>query len=481
MKTKLLIYLSSLCLLFLPYISFGQAPNLGTNSSFAAFTAVGAFSNTGASTVTGDVGTNVGAFSAFSPGTLIGQKHVADVVSANAATDVALAYSNLASRTCGSVLSTTLGSGQTLTPGVYCLGAASTLNGNLILDASGNPNGLFIFKIDGALSTTTLSTISLISTSACNVYWQVNGQVQLGAGSTFQGTILANGAITLLEGAQLTGRVLSQAGAISLNNNIVNLPTSPVASTITGPTALCAAGSIVLSGNVGGTWSTGATTPTITVTKPGDYFVTNTNGCGSVNSNHVIVTLSPAPVASTIIANGPTAFCVPGSVILSGNVGGTWSTGATTPTITVTTPGNYFVTNTNGCGSVNSNHVIVTLSPAPVASTITANGPTAFCVPGSVILSGNVGGTWSTGATTPTITVTTPGNYFVTNTNDCGTITSNHILVTLSNPPVASTITANGPTAFCVPGSVILSGNVGGTWSTGATTPTITVTTPGNY
>ena len=479
MKTKLLIYLGLICLLFHPNVSFGQAPNLGTTSSFAAFTAVGAFTNTGASLVTGDVGTNVGAFTGFPPGMVIGQTHVADVVSATAAADVALAYSNLASRTCGSVISTTLGSGQTLTPGVYCLGAASTLNGNLILDASGDPNGLFIFLIDGALSTTTLSSISLISTSACNVFWQVNGQVDLGAGSTFVGTILANGAINLLEAAQLNGKALSQAGAISLNNNIVNSVMNPTHSKITGPTTLCAGGSIVLSGNVNGTWSTGATSPTITVTAAGDYFVTNTNACGSVTSNHIVVALSPPPVASTI--TGPTALCAGGSIVLSGNVGGTWSTGAITPTITVTTPGHYFVTNTNDCGTVTSNHIIVTLSNPPVASTIIANGPTAFCVPGSVVLSGNVGGTWSTGSSTPTITVTTPGDYFVTNTNDCGTITSNHIMVTLSNPPVAAIITANGPTAFCVPGSVVLSGNVGGTWSTGASTPTITVTTPGDY
>ena len=256
-----------------------------------------------------------------------------------------------------------------------------------------------------------------------------------------------------------------------------------MASTIiaNGPTAFCVPGSVVLSGNVGGKWSTGATTPTITVTTPGHYFVTNTNDCGTVTSNHIIVTLSNPPVASTIIANGPTAFCVPGSVVLSGNVGGTWSTGSSTPTITVTTPGDYFVTNTNDCGTITSNHIMVTLSNPPVAAIITANGPTAFCVPGSVVLSGNVGGTWSTGASTPTITVTTPGDYFVTNTNDCGTITSNHIMVTLSNPPVAAIITANGPTEFCGCGTVVLSGNNCGTWSTGETTESITVTKSGDY
>ncbi|QOW11665.1 T9SS type A sorting domain-containing protein [Kaistella flava (ex Peng et al. 2021)] len=641
--SKLLSTLVAAVLFLMPSVNFGQAPNLGSASSFALFTAAGAFNNTGAGTiVTGDVGTNVGAFNAFPPGTLIGQKHHADLVSSQAAIDVAFAYGSVSTVTCGSVISTTMGSGQTLLPNVYCLGAASTINGDLILDGGGDPNSIFIFKIDGALATTVNSRVLLTNgASLCNVYWQVNGEVDLGDNSLFQGTILADGAINLLQGATLNGRGLSTAGAISLSTNTVTLSLQPTASVITagGATTFCAGGSVTLSGNSGGTWSTGATTSSITVNTSGDYFVTNTNACGSVNSNHIIVTVnplpaatagrdtsicsgnsvtlgtspvsghtyswtpstglssttianpvasptttttytlvetitatgcqntnsvtvtvSPAPVASVITAGGATAFCTGGSVTLSGNSGGTWSTGATTPSITVTTSGDYFVTNTNACGSVNSNHIIVTVSPAPVASVITAGGATTFCAGGSVTLSGNSGGTWSTGATTATITVNTSGDYFVTNTNACGSVNSNHIIVTvnplpaatagrdtaicsgnsvtlgttpvsghtylwtpstglssatIANPvasptttttytlvetitatgcqntnsvtvtvspaPVASVITAGGATTFCAGGSVTLSGNSGGTWSTGATTATIIVTTSGDY
>ena len=115
--------------------------------------------------MTGDVGTNVGAFNAFPPGTLIGTRHIADAVSAQAATDVLTAYSYLDGLTCGLVLGTTLGSGQTLTPNIYCLGGASTINGNLILDGQGDPDAIFIFQIDGALSTTVLSNVSLINSA----------------------------------------------------------------------------------------------------------------------------------------------------------------------------------------------------------------------------------------------------------------------------------------------------------------------------
>jgi len=108
-------------LLLRPFLSFGQAPNLGSTSSFALFSAVGAFNNSGLTTITGDIGTNVGAFNIMGV-TLIGQSHVADPATATAATDVDLAYGMISTVTCGSVIATTMGGGQSLLPNVYCLG-----------------------------------------------------------------------------------------------------------------------------------------------------------------------------------------------------------------------------------------------------------------------------------------------------------------------------------------------------------------------
>jgi hypothetical protein len=72
MEKKFLNLLVAIVLL-MTNITLAQAPNLGNASGYALFTAAGAFNVTGTSTVvTGDVGTNVGAFNAFPPGTLIG-------------------------------------------------------------------------------------------------------------------------------------------------------------------------------------------------------------------------------------------------------------------------------------------------------------------------------------------------------------------------------------------------------------------------
>jgi hypothetical protein len=201
--------------------SLGQAPNLASAGDFAVFTSAGAFNNTGTTFITGDIGTDEGAFS-FAPGVVVGETHVADGVSSQAATDLAAAYASLSATSCDQVLDVTLGNGQIVTPNVYCIGAASTLNGTLILDGQGDPNAVFIFKIDGAFATSTFSNVVLINSATFdNVYWQVTGRFDLGASSVFRGTVVGGGAIDLGEGASVVGRALTTAGAIDLHNNNV--------------------------------------------------------------------------------------------------------------------------------------------------------------------------------------------------------------------------------------------------------------------
>jgi len=297
MKSKLLLILISVFIIN-PKVNFAQAPDLGSTSGFALFTAAGAFDNMETTNITGDIGTNVGAVTGFPPGTIVGQLHVVDPVSTQAATDVETAYSYL-SGLGGTVLGVSIVNGQILTPGIYNTGAASTLNGNLTLDGQGNPDALFIIRIGGAFAAGISSNVILInSASLCNVYWQIGGQFDLGDSSVFRGTIIADGAINLLEGSSLIGRGLSRGGAISLHNNIVTLGTQPTASIISasGTTMLSIGDSVILSGNVGGIWGNAEATPSITVKTSGDYFVTNKTCCDSVVSNHIIVTVSALPI-----------------------------------------------------------------------------------------------------------------------------------------------------------------------------------------
>lgn len=208
--------------------SYGQftAPALGAASSFALFTAVGAFNNVGPSVVQGDIGTNAGAFSGFPPGVVTGSIHVADAVSTQAATDVEAAYLQ-ASGIGNAVPLAVYGDtpAQTLLPGAYEVGAATTLAGELILDGQNNPNALFFLRVSGALTTAAGSAVTLTNGAQVrNVYWQVGGLVTLGQNSLMQGTLLVDGAINLTQGATLRGRALSRAGAISMDTNEVTSP-----------------------------------------------------------------------------------------------------------------------------------------------------------------------------------------------------------------------------------------------------------------
>ena len=471
-------------LLLVPIVLLGQAPPLGSASNFALFTAAGAFSNDGLTVVTGDIGTNVGAFAGFPPGIVNGTIYVADPVTAQAAADVELAYGSFGGITCDLVLGTTLGNNQVLSPAVFCLGGASTLNGDLILDGGCDPNAFFIFKIDGALSTTSFSNIILTnSASLCNVYWQINGAVSLGVNSSFQGNIVANGAISILEGASLHGRGLSRAGAIDLHNNIVDFDMQPTASTLVvgGPVVFCQGDSVVLSGNCGGVWSNGATTPTITVTTSGTYFITNTNACGGATSNIITVTVNPLPDC-LIIGDDPicegqtTALCV-----AAGLSSYSWSTGATINCIAVSAAGTYSVTVVDGDGCSSSCSKTITVSPLPSctitgATTICEGETTELCTPagaGSYL--------WNTGATTNCITVGAAGTYsvVVTGANGCTSACS----ITVSNVPGPS-CTITGATTICEGETTELCTPAGAgsyLWNTGATTNCITVGAAGTY
>jgi len=484
MKHVFLTSLIAVALFLMPKTNLAQAPDLGMATSFAVFTATGAFNNLGTTSIVGDIGTNSGAFSGFPPGVVLGSIHVVDGVSAQAAIDTDDAYADVAGLTCGAVIGVTLGNGQILTPNIYCTGAASTLNGNLTLDGEGDPDALFIFQIDGAFATSTFASVTLINgASLCNVYWQINGEFDLGDFSVFLGTVLVNGAINLLEGSSLTGRVLSRAGAISLFSNTITigLPAEAAVITASGPTSFCIGGSVTLSGNIDGVWNTGETTPSITVTVSGEYFVTNTTVCGIAQSNHIIVTVNPLPVCSItgdldICSGELTELCAPAGMAFY-----VWSTGALTQCITVTTSGVYIVgiVDLNGCNSTCL--VTVVANPLPVCS---ISGDLDICVGESTELCAPLGFTylWSTGEITNCITVSLPGIYSVVlvDVNGCSSTCS--VEVTVNALPVCA-ITGN--LAICGAGATTeLCASPGASaylWSTGELTACITVSLGGLY
>ncbi len=123
-----------------------SAVGLGTANSFAVLAGSG-ITNTGTTTITGDVGTfPTTTETGFGSVTIVGTNHAGDSVTQGAKTDLVTAYNDAAGQTTTSTISADLG-GQTLSPGVYTSASTIGLTGTVTLDGGGDPNAVFIRNV----------------------------------------------------------------------------------------------------------------------------------------------------------------------------------------------------------------------------------------------------------------------------------------------------------------------------------------------
>lgn len=208
---------------------FGPSPGnaqitLGTAESFGVL-AGSTVTNTGTTIIRGHVGVSPGStVTGFPPGVVLFPSviHLNDAVAAQAQIDLTTAYDAIeATPTEVDLTGMDLG-GLTLTPGVYGFTTTAQLTGTLTLDAEGDPDALFLFKIASALTTASGSSVALINgASACNVYWQIGSSATLGTTSELAGNLLALSSITFTTGSSISGRILARNGAVTLDGNLV--------------------------------------------------------------------------------------------------------------------------------------------------------------------------------------------------------------------------------------------------------------------
>jgi len=229
---------------------------------------------------------------------------------------------------------------------------------------------------------------------------------------------------------------------------------APNAGTVSGTTPLCvgAISTYTTNGDAGGSWSSSAPTVAsvdaasgnITALSAGTATITYTISDGTcVKTATKSVTVTTAQT-STISAGGPTTFCNGGSVVLTagGGTNYTWSTGATTSSITVSVSGTYTVSITSGCGSSSSAPTTVTVNSPPVGiitgnATYCAGTPAILSAATSVAGSGSINGyQWymngtalgadanNANGTSVNYTASAPGTYTVriTDSNGCSTL-----------------------------------------------------------
>ncbi|WP_267402202.1 MULTISPECIES: T9SS type B sorting domain-containing protein [unclassified Chryseobacterium] len=294
-----------------------------------------------------------------------------------------------------------------------------------------------------------------------------------------------------------TSTLCDTEAQIQLNTTTLSPPTITSSSN-----TICFGGNVTLTSSqaTGNTWSTGATTPSITVTTPGTYTVTNTNGgCTSAPASITIAAESNPNVqitGNTVLCESPTQLTASASG--TGNTY-TWSNGSTGNTISVSTPGTYTVTvktpsnceyqksitvtqgvvpvvqNASLSQCSNSSTAVFNLTSAQTAISTTAGVTFDFYLNQADAVAGN-----SNTINNPT--TYTSGNttiYVRVKSATCAKVAQLQLNITQSGT-VSITSSSN---TICFGGNVTLTSSqaTGNTWSNGATTQSITVTSAGTY
>jgi hypothetical protein len=193
---------------------------LGTADSFAVLAGSG-ITNTGPTTITGDVGTfPTPSETGFGSITLSGTNHAGDAVTQGAKSDLVAAYNDAAGRNPVTNVPVELG-GSTLPEGVYT-SPTFGLTGTLTLDAKGRPEAQFIFQAGSTLIAESNSRVLLLNgADPCHVVWQVGSSATFKTGTRFVGDVLALTSITAQTGATFQGRLLARNGAVTLDTNTI--------------------------------------------------------------------------------------------------------------------------------------------------------------------------------------------------------------------------------------------------------------------
>jgi len=195
---------------------------LGTAANFAVLGAA-TVTNTGATTITGDLGLSPGtSVTGFPPGHVTGTVYTADSVALQAQADLTTAYNDAAALAATATIPVELG-GTTETPGVYVSPAGTFgITGTVTLNAQGNPAAVFVFKAASTLITASASNVKLVNgAKAANVFWLVGSSATLGTYSTLKGNVMALASITVTTGVTIHGRALARTAAVTLDTDTI--------------------------------------------------------------------------------------------------------------------------------------------------------------------------------------------------------------------------------------------------------------------
>lgn len=177
-------------------------------------------------------------------------------------------------------------------------------------------------------------------------------------------------------------------------------------------------------------WNTGATSNTITVTKPDIYnvVVKSANGCTAYDTFHVITTS-----AANLILNKSIILCKGQSTLIDAGKGYqqyVWNTGSTNQVITINGLGKYWVTVSDQYNCMQTDTTIVSILKDAPSGFLPSD--TTMCSYSSLSVGSAmpfVTYLWNTGAKVNPVIINKPGVYSLTVTDSIGCIGTEQMVV----------------------------------------------------
>jgi PKD repeat protein len=270
---------------------------------------------------------------------------------------------------------------------------------------------------------------------------------------------------------------VTNTNACQATDSVVVVPNSPLVVKLGFDKNVCK-NAVLDAKNQGATylWSNGETTQKLLVAAAGEYsvIVTDANNCKGYDTVVVGLLSSPTPIH----LGNDTSICDVKPLVLDvaqANASFLWLSGSKTSSTSITASGVYGVkvSYQNGCSTADTIQVIVKHAPI-----FTLGKDTTMCANNLPYRlnarSRSISYVWSDNSSDSTLSVSTPGTYFVKVTNGQACSVSDTVVIGVSALPVVS---LGKNVNFCKGDSVVVdAGNVGSQylWSNGKTTQTVT-------